>query len=138
MIADYLFQRQSRPDIAIRLWIILLLAALSGPLTSKHGALMLAQFDYFLSPYTKTLGMYVQEHVPPPETAAADIEYAYLAMKSWLLLLHKLSLGKEAADSRGGLTQKIWNELWPPFESLMKLLWKGSKDEMLVCVHAIS
>ena len=81
--------------------------------------------------------MYVQEHVPPPETAAADIEYAYLAMKSWLLLLYKISSGKEMADPRDGLTQKIWNELWPPFESLVKLLWQGNRDEMPVCLHAI-
>ncbi|KAL4074405.1 hypothetical protein V8B97DRAFT_1868478 [Scleroderma yunnanense] len=128
---------QSRSDTVIRMWIVLLLAALTGPSTSKHGVLMLSQFDYFLSPYTKTLGMYVQEHVPPPETAAADIEYAYLAMKSWLLLLHKLSIDKVAIDSQGELTRKIWNELWPPFESILNLLSRDGGDEILPLSTAV-
>ncbi|KAI6099878.1 hypothetical protein EDD16DRAFT_1889071 [Pisolithus croceorrhizus] len=123
-------------DITIRPWIIMLLTAVSTPSSEKYGALMMSRFDNFMVPYTKTLGTYVQGRLPPPETAAADIEYAYLAMKSWLLLLYKLSTGK-TVDPSGQLTCKFWNELWPPFESLVKLLGQESSDELLPLSTAV-
>ncbi|KAG1715706.1 hypothetical protein ID866_1469 [Astraeus odoratus] len=132
-----LVERQSRADTTIRSWIVLLLAALSDRSSAKHATLLLSQFEKFLHPYTKILGAYVLGQIPLPEMAAADIEYAYLAMKSWLLLLHKLSPDREMADPRGELTQKLWNELWPPFESLAKLLWEESSDEILPLLTAV-
>jgi hypothetical protein len=86
-----------------------------------------------MSPYFKTLGVYVQARTPPPENAAADIEHAYIALKSWLLLIHRLSPSRQAVDPRGELTKKIWNELWPSFESLVDLFQAtGPRDEFSV------
>ncbi|KIJ69367.1 hypothetical protein HYDPIDRAFT_36436 [Hydnomerulius pinastri MD-312] len=130
-------QRSSRSSIALRAWNIMLLAALSDS-SGKHDTLLLAQFDGFLSPYYKTLGVYVHARIPPPETAAADIEHAYIALKSWLLLIHKLSPEREAVDPRGELTKRIWNELWPPFESMVELFQPtGSRDEFLPLSTAV-
>ncbi|KAI6005919.1 hypothetical protein EDD15DRAFT_2384583 [Pisolithus albus] len=135
--ADDLPQRSFPSDITIRPWIIMLLTAVSNPSFEKYGALMMSRFDNFVTPYTKTLGTYIQGGLPPPETAAADIEYAYLAMKSWMLLLYKLSTGK-IVDPSGELACKLWNELWPPFESLVKLLGQESSDELLPLSTAVS
>ncbi|KAI6109011.1 hypothetical protein EV401DRAFT_1870641 [Pisolithus croceorrhizus] len=133
---DSNLQHSFPSDVTIRPWIIMLLTAVSTPSSEKYGALMMSRFDNFVVPYTKTLGTYVQGRLPPPETAAADIEYAYLAMKSWLLLLYKLSTGK-IVDPSGELTCKFWNELWPPFESLVKLLGQESSDELLPLSTAV-
>lgn len=134
---DNNLQRSFPSDITIRPWIIMLLTAVSNPSFEKYGALMMSRFDNFVTPYTKTLGTYIQGGLPPPETAAADIEYAYLAMKSWMLLLYKLSTGK-IVDPSGELACKLWNELWPPFESLVKLLGQESSDELLPLSTAVS
>lgn len=134
---DNNLQRSFPSDISIRPWIIMLLTAISNPSFDKYGALMMSRFDNFVTPYTKTLGTYIQGGLPPPETAAADIEYAYLAMKSWMLLLYKLSTGK-IVDPSGELACKFWNELWPPFESLVKLLGQESSDELLPLSSAVS
>ncbi|KAI6150742.1 hypothetical protein BKA82DRAFT_122595 [Pisolithus tinctorius] len=128
--------RSFHSEITIRPWIVMLLSAVSTPSSEKYGTLMMSRFDNFVVPYTKTLGTYVQGRLPPPETAAVDIEYTYLAMKSWLLLLHKLST-ENTVDPRGELTHKIWNELWPPFESLAKLLGQESSDELLPLSTAV-
>ncbi|KAI6022693.1 hypothetical protein EDC04DRAFT_3067434 [Pisolithus marmoratus] len=112
-------QRSFHSDITIRPWIVMLLTAVSSPSSKKYGILLMSRFDNFVAPYTKTLGTYVQGRLPPHEIAAADIEYTYLAMKSWLLLLYKLST-ESTVDPNGELTYKFWNELWPPFESLVK------------------
>ncbi|KAI6036559.1 hypothetical protein BKA83DRAFT_85522 [Pisolithus microcarpus] len=134
---DNNLQRSFPSDISIRPWIIMLLTAISNPSFDKYGALMMSRFDNFVTPYTKTLGTYIQGGLPPPETAAADIEYAYLAVKSWMLLLYKLSTGK-IVDPSGELACKFWNELWPPFESLVKLLGQESSDELLPLSSAVS
>ncbi|KAF9246494.1 hypothetical protein BU15DRAFT_40292 [Melanogaster broomeanus] len=137
MHEDIHSQRSPRPGLTLRAWNILLLAALSDP-SSKHDTLLLAQFDRFLSPYIKTLGVYVQAHTPPPETAAADIEHAYIALKSWLLLIHRLTPSRQTIDPGGDLTKRIWNELWPPFESLVDLFQPtGHGDEFLPLSTAV-
>ncbi|KAF9227889.1 hypothetical protein BS17DRAFT_410421 [Gyrodon lividus] len=137
MHEDIHSQRSPRPGVTLRAWNILLLAALSDP-SSKHDTLLLAQFDGFTSPYFKTLSAYVQARTPPPETAAADIEHAYIALKSWLLLIHRLSPSRHAVDPRSELTKEIWNELWPPFESLVDLFQPtGSGDEFLPLSTAV-
>ncbi|KAF8844936.1 hypothetical protein BDN67DRAFT_942465 [Paxillus ammoniavirescens] len=130
-------QRAPRPGLTLRAWNILLLAALSDS-SSKHDTLLLAQFDGFMSPYFKTLGVYVQARTPPPENAAADIEHAYIALKSWLLLIQRLSPSRQAVDPRGELTKRIWNELWPSFESLVDLFQvTGPRDEFLPLSTAV-
>ncbi|KIL00116.1 hypothetical protein PAXRUDRAFT_821994 [Paxillus rubicundulus Ve08.2h10] len=130
-------QRSPRPCLTLRAWNILLLAALSDS-SSKHDTLLLAQFDGFMTPYSMTLGAYVQARTPPPESAAADIEHAYIALKGWLLLIHRLSPSRQAVDPRGELTKRIWNELWPSFESLVDLFQvTGPGDEFLPLSTAV-
>lgn len=102
---------------------------LSDTLERQHADLLLSHFDGFLLAYVKTLIPYVQGQLLP-ETGTMDIEYAYLSIKSWLLLLHKLS---DLTGDQGELTLKIWNELWPPFQSLLHILWQeAGRDEVLV------
>ena len=50
---------------------------------------------------------------------SADINYAYIAIKLWLLLAQK----KSELDASGNVIfASTWNELWPPFEHLVNTL----------------
>lgn len=54
-----------------------------------------------------------------------DISRAYASIKLWLLLTQKVSNGSEEnlkqqkSSDEGDSSRKVWNELWPPFESVV-------------------
>lgn len=68
--------------------------------------------------------------VPPSETAQADINHAYNAIKLWLMLalkrfrLRGLLPAKERdpiilEDNEDAAMRMVWNELWPAFSLLV-------------------
>ena len=61
------------------------------------------------------------------DRAHADISYAYASIKLWLLLARKTAAEQPVVGASGdlqdfeGFTAKmVWNELWPPFESVIE------------------
>lgn len=62
----------------------------------------------------------VQDH------AHADISTAYASIKLWLLLARKAACEHPGVDASGALVdgegvaaKMVWNELWPPFETVI-------------------
>ncbi|KAH7914698.1 hypothetical protein BJ138DRAFT_1143394 [Hygrophoropsis aurantiaca] len=124
-------QRSSRSNTAVRTWNIILLAVLSDP-SRKHALMVFSQLPAFLPPYYRCLGTYVQAGATL-ESAAADIEHAYTGLKLWLLLAQSLSEKTTGLSGNQDInpTRRIWNELWPPFETLVDIFRADSADEVL-------
>ncbi|KAH7926319.1 hypothetical protein BV22DRAFT_1063234 [Leucogyrophana mollusca] len=128
-------QRSSRSNTAVRAWNILLLASLADP-SRKHATTLFSQFSAFTLPYYRSLGGYVQAGTTPSESAAVDIEHAYIALKLWLILAQLLSSTSVEAsvpqeNARVDATRRVWNELWPPFETLVDIFRTDGHDEIL-------
>ncbi|KAG6900874.1 hypothetical protein C0993_009992 [Termitomyces sp. T159_Od127] len=51
------------------------------------------------------------------ETALIDLNYAYIAIKLWILLAFKVT--ESSCVAKDFQTWAVWNELWPPFEGLI-------------------
>ncbi|KAG6879986.1 hypothetical protein C0992_008579 [Termitomyces sp. T32_za158] len=51
------------------------------------------------------------------ESALIDLNYAYIAIKLWILLASKVS--ESGGVGKDLQTLAVWNELWPPFEGLI-------------------
>lgn len=102
----------------IRAWNILAFSALLDP-SESWISIMYAQLPTFSVAHHAVLRAYVQDGLSLPESAITDINHTYIAIKLWLMLAHK----KSARDNSGNVTAiSVWNELWPPFESLVNLL----------------
>lgn len=80
--------------------------------------------------YNTSLRSFGKAGTTLPETAQADINHAYSAIKLWLMLalkkfrLQGLSPGNDKSpvaleDNEDAATRMIWNELWPPFTLLV-------------------
>jgi hypothetical protein len=106
------------------------LAALSET-TDSWGVILFRYFHNFCFAYSSSIRSYVQSGTIL-ESAAADINHAYAAIKLWLLLAqkngHQVNYGLPHAELTGRgpninlATLWIWNELWPHFESLVNIL----------------
>ncbi|EGO21469.1 hypothetical protein SERLADRAFT_372111 [Serpula lacrymans var. lacrymans S7.9] len=127
--ADFSPTKFSRINTSMRTWNVLTLAALSDT-SGQHGTILFPHFSAFTPAYYASLGTYVHARALPPESAVADIDHAYLSIKLWLLLAQTMSLSNDkvdpgalsvAQDDRADLAIKtVWNELWPPFESIVE------------------
>lgn len=116
--------------MTVRAWDILLIGALSRP-SGTAATVLLKYFTAFTLAYSTSLNPY---HTPSvldsPDTqdrAHADISYAYASMKLWLLLARKTAVEQPVVGASGSLqdiegfaVKMIWNELWPPFESVLE------------------
>lgn len=56
---------------------------------------------------------------PIPDSATAEINHAYLAIKSWLMVAKQSA---EVLQLGGPAYHSVWNELWPPFEAIISVL----------------
>jgi hypothetical protein len=61
------------------------------------------------------------------DIGAADINRAYVSIKLWLLLVHMFESVQAGVVVEGGMVHEnsakmIWNELWPPFETIVLYL----------------
>ncbi|KAG2054622.1 hypothetical protein BDR06DRAFT_982221 [Suillus hirtellus] len=117
MIAEG-FEKSTQAGTVVRAWNILLLGVLSES-ADTHIRVLLPQLNAFTPAYYKCLGTYVLEGTTPSESAVADVEHAFIALKLWLLLA-QMPLANPTRESPS--VKVIWNELWPPFEALNPVL----------------
>ncbi|KAG1891051.1 hypothetical protein F4604DRAFT_1566337 [Suillus subluteus] len=127
MIAEG-FEKSTQAGTVVRAWNILLLGVLSDS-ADTHIRVLLPQLNVFTPAYYKCLGTYVLEGTTPSESAVADVEHAFIALKLWLLLAH-MPLANLTRDSPS--VKAIWNELWPPFEALVNLFKADNVPEDLL------
>ncbi|KAG1753463.1 hypothetical protein EDB19DRAFT_1903124 [Suillus lakei] len=127
MIAEG-FEKYPRAGTVVRAWNILLLGVLSDS-SDTHIRVLLPQLNVFTAAYYKCLGAYVLEGTAPSESAVADVEHAFIALKLWLLLA-QMPLANPTRESPS--VKVIWNELWPPFEALVNLFKADSVPEDLL------
>ncbi|KAI0324520.1 hypothetical protein GY45DRAFT_1288775 [Cubamyces sp. BRFM 1775] len=120
----------AKNTMTVRAWDILLIGALSRP-SGAAATTLLKHFTAFTLAYSTSLNTY---HTPSmldspdaQDRAHADISYAYASIKLWLLLARKAAAEQPAVSASGGLqdfegytVKMIWNELWPPFESVIE------------------
>lgn len=129
MKLDMFLQRSSRQGLSVRTWNILAFAALSHP-SNAWTSILFAHFPTFSLAYNTSLRSFGKAGTTLPETAQADINHAYSAIKLWLMLalkkfrLQGVSPGKDKdptvlEDNEDAATRMIWNELWPPFALLV-------------------
>jgi hypothetical protein len=111
----------------------LALAALSET-ADTWGVILFQHFHAFCFAYSSSIRPYVQSGTIL-ESAAADINHAYAAIKLWLLLAqkieHQVNYGFPHAESATNInlaTLWVWNELWPHFESLVNVLEVDAQD----------
>ena len=122
------FTLQKSP-VTVRVWNVLALAALS--LTSgSSAALLFEHFSIFTLAYCTSLQPYqtvlTLDSSDAQDHAHADISTAYAAIKLWLLLARKAASEHQGVDASGALqdgegmaAKMVWNELWPPFETII-------------------
>lgn len=101
-----------------------------------HIRVLLPQLNAFTPAYYKCLGTYVLEGTTPSESAVADVEHAFIALKLWLLLA-QMPLANPTRESPS--VKVIWNELWPPFEALVNLFKADSvPEDLLVSIRYLT
>ncbi|KIP09568.1 hypothetical protein PHLGIDRAFT_67270 [Phlebiopsis gigantea 11061_1 CR5-6] len=114
--------------LGVRTWNMILLASLSVN-DSKSCVILLRYFSAFSTAYYASLEPLQATAFDNPGLAS-DIEpsiisRAYISLKLWLLVVHKSATFDEGtgASSQEDLSiqgcRMVWNELWPPFESVV-------------------
>ncbi|OAX44683.1 hypothetical protein K503DRAFT_196614 [Rhizopogon vinicolor AM-OR11-026] len=124
------FEKSAQPGTVVRAWNILLLGVLSDSTADTHAQVLISHLNVFASAYYKCLGTYVHGWMTTPsESAVADVEHAFIAIKLWLSLAQIPLVN----PTRASLDVKaIWNELWPPLEVLVNLFKTDSVPEDLL------
>jgi hypothetical protein len=101
--------------------------------STVFASILCSHFQSFTSIFQTSLRHYVQFGSNPQDFAAADINRAFVAVKLWILVTEMLDgftqVEKSKEDEQQfdfttgnhGSVMLIWNELWPPFESLVNL-----------------
>ncbi|EPQ58100.1 hypothetical protein GLOTRDRAFT_72136 [Gloeophyllum trabeum ATCC 11539] len=115
--------KTGRQPLSIRSWNVLLVTALCTDLKASS-RLLLDNFPTFLVMYHRCLKSY---HIAEPGTiglTGADVNYAYISIKLWLLLAHRVSsireeTGAASSNKEDATSRMLWNDLWPPFEHLL-------------------
>ena len=99
----------------LRSWTVLALAALQEDPSRKWVLILYQHFMSFSHTYLASMRTYAQSNLSS-ESAASDINHAYVATKLWLMLAQRVSNMTGAGD---GPMYRVWNELWPVFESII-------------------
>ncbi len=80
-------------------------------------------YSLSLNQYPNVQGL---DNADAQDHAHADISYAYASIKLWLLLARKAASDHPGVDATGALqdgeglaAKMVWNELWPPFETVI-------------------
>ncbi|KAE9396073.1 hypothetical protein BT96DRAFT_997116 [Gymnopus androsaceus JB14] len=115
---DYGVEKTGRENTSVRAWNILLLAVLQD---SSEGWIdsVFSHLTAFSSAHHSALRPYItRPGAQVPEAAITDINHAYISIKVWLIVAQM----KASRDGSGCSTEAliVWNELWPPFESLIQ------------------
>lgn len=81
--------------------------------------MMMDELHNFSALHHSALKVYFQGGANLSNSAITDVNHAYIGIKLWLLLAVKVG------ELHGGTDVHyvaIWNELWPPFQSLVNIL----------------
>jgi len=95
---------------------MLAVAALLEP-EEDRVTIVLAQLASFSSAYHTGMRAYAQLEPTVPEPSTGDINHAFIAIKLWILMAQRLPTTQRTGDP---LMSVIWNDLWPPFEGLVR------------------
>ncbi|KAF8628329.1 hypothetical protein AX15_003874 [Amanita polypyramis BW_CC] len=133
-------------DYRIRAWNVMALAALRYS-DGKCAATLIPFLDVFSIIQFNALRTYVHSESTSWDPATANINHAYIAIKLWMLLARRA-----VADAGGEFVTfaHVWNELWPPFETLafnaekqpdlhptLALLISSSVADLFVFLHSL-
>lgn len=103
---------------SLRSWVVLAIAALQEDSPKSWVSILFRHFPSFSHTYLSCMRTYAQSNLSS-ESAASDINYAYIAAKSWLMVAHRVSNTTRAGDVP---MLRVWNEVWPAFESIVDAL----------------
>ncbi len=95
------------------------MAALSSNSDSSWSTQLFKQLKTFSSVYSNLLWPYTRSTGTVPDSATADINHAYVAMKLWLMIARQSEEGQRLGEP---VYNSVWNELWPPFEGIVGVL----------------
>lgn len=95
------------------------MAALSSNADSSWATQLFKQLRAFSVVYSNSLWPYMRLTGPVPDSATPDINHAYIATKLWLMVAKQ---SEEARRLGEPVYSSVWNELWPPFESIVSVL----------------
>ncbi|KAL0581716.1 hypothetical protein V5O48_000298 [Marasmius crinis-equi] len=110
-------EKCGKQSMSVRGWSVLVLAALMEG-SDVWLDLMLSQLGPLSVAHHAALRSYSQPAGAMTESAIADINHAYIAIKLWLILAQK----KSAEVGTGNdIALKVWDTLWPPFETLVNV-----------------
>ncbi|KAG5220465.1 Protein kinase delta type [Salix suchowensis] len=107
-----------RTSLSVRGWNIMVLAAMTEVTGTWEDALF-TQLGAFTIAHQNTILGSINAGGPLSQNAKTEVNYAYISMKAWLLLAHKVSLRREVD---GATWLAIWSGLWTPFESLVDVI----------------
>lgn len=103
----------------MRAWNVLAIAALSDNADGFWVTQLFKQLKSFSAMYFNALWPYIKSAGPVPDSATADLNQAYLAIKLWLVIAKH---SEEARRVGEPVYNAVWNELWPPFEGIVHVL----------------
>ncbi|KAH0583846.1 hypothetical protein H2248_009444 [Termitomyces sp. 'cryptogamus'] len=133
-LSDYGIEKAAHINLKVRSWSILAIAALLEQKENWHTALF-AQLSTFSYAYHGSIRTYSQGIATSSESAVIDLNYAYIAIKLWILLAYKVSgTGDIVKDSQ---TLAVWNELWPPFEGFLDQFELDSSGALYLAVGTL-
>ncbi|KAK7693414.1 hypothetical protein QCA50_002982 [Cerrena zonata] len=118
------------PSMTIRAWNLILLSAASCP-SGAPAQMLLTFLPSFASEYSRCLRPYSQMETAPQDMLHFDVNRAYASIRLWLILCRKAASGDH--DILGGTwdnpvdketlwSRIVWNELWPPLETVVHAL----------------
>ncbi|THU91128.1 hypothetical protein K435DRAFT_727522 [Dendrothele bispora CBS 962.96] len=126
-VAKYGIEKSGRQNTNVRAWNVLVLAVLLDP-SESWIASVFHQLDTFSVVYHTALRGLVMA-----DSAITDINHAYIAIKLWMMLAQKKA-SREGAENLDALT--VWNELWPPFESIVTFIQQELHEGTLFLLTA--
>ena len=111
-------KKSAHEYITARAWNILALAALMEP-NANWSVMLFTQLRNCSYAHRTALRLHGQSGGISVEPSTADVNHAYITIKLWMMLAQKMSVDSQASDVT---PFAVWNELWPPFESLLDAL----------------
>ncbi|EIN07352.1 hypothetical protein PUNSTDRAFT_144852 [Punctularia strigosozonata HHB-11173 SS5] len=140
MLSENSAERHTSP-LSLRAWNILVLAALNSA-SDDSPALLLGHFTNFSAAYHVALRPFVQfsSTGSKRELTPADINHAYAGIRLWILLARRVFnkrglVGALPSIFQGvgedGVAKMIWNELWPPFCTVIASFDEDAEDGMI-------
>ncbi|KAM6500500.1 hypothetical protein JOM56_003514 [Amanita muscaria] len=99
----------------IRAWNVMAIAALQYPDKNQAASILFSYLGMFSDIQFLALRPYIHTDPAHWDPATPSINHAYIAIKLWLLLAGRTVAGSTEDELA---TTRVWNELWPPFETL--------------------